>query len=169
MTSSENTGFAERVPPRNGRRETRGMLLALMLILGISGTGVLLNQAPQPEPARHLSLNTAEKSLLTQLSSAASEIRFMAQASGEDDVVWPDIAALQAVLLPPFASETSSVTRWQNPVPGCYIGQSAAGGHTFLLLMPALPDKAAQIYTRARQPASAPCESEHWQHQLSEF
>ncbi|MFG1490282.1 hypothetical protein ABMA58_13615, partial [Oceanospirillum sp. HFRX-1_2] len=66
---------SQRVRPNNGQQESLWAFLTLALILLISAGGVWLNQAPVPKAAAHLELNTEQKALLTQLSTAASEIR----------------------------------------------------------------------------------------------
>jgi len=181
--------YTESVKPLNGQQETAWCLLALVVILVIGGIGVLLNQAPTPETAKHLSLDSSEKALLTQLSSAASDIRFMA----ETDHQWPDIEALKAYGIPPFAQgltfsqepsaeEHSVAYRWLNPAVGCYIGQ---GGHSntshnsplhnngplnFMLLLPQDFSLPAKLYSFSGTLMADPChQDELWQLQLSGF
>ena len=180
------TGLEQRVLANNGRRETFWAGLALVFILVLSGVGIWLNQAPTPPEVSYLQLNAEQKALLTQLSSAASEIRFIAEsAATPTDVspLWPDIEQLQHYAVPPFAADAAAAGyRWQTPEPGCYIGihpdataQSASAGairseRHFMLLMGVNLHQAAKIYSRQTPLASDPCHlTEQWQYQLSEF
>ncbi len=164
----------QQIKPLNGQQETRWVLLVLLVILLISGIGVWMNQAPVSPVVSHLSLNTDQKALLTQLSSAASEIRFIAEgeasaASGK--ISWPDIKALKSFLIPPFSDEaTASVYDWSSPEAGCYLGLSAKDQTYFMLLMNDDFTLPAQIYSRTSPLSSDPCHlTDQWQHQLSEF
>jgi len=181
--------YTESVKPLNGQQETVWCLLALVVILAIGSVGVLLNQAPIPETAKHLSLDSSEKALLTQLSSAASDIRFMA----ETDHQWPDIEALKAYGIPPFAqgltfSQEPSAEKhdgayhWLNPAVGCYIGQGGHNNHphrnsphntsplNFMLLLPQDFGLPAKLYSFSGTLMADPChQDELWQLQLSGF
>ncbi len=164
---------SQRVRPNNGQQESLWAFLTLALILLISACGVWLNQAPVPKAAAHLELNTEQKALLTQLSTAASEIRFLAEGvsgegaldeggvgaeermiSAEENPQWPSLATLESYGIPPFAGSSLNRSgnvsfRWLNPEPGCYIGEnvSANAGH-FLLLMGEHLSQPAQLYSR---------------------
>lgn len=175
---------SERVRPNNGQQESLWAFLTLVLILLISGIGIGLNQVPVPEAAAHLKLNTEQKRLLTQLSSAASEIRFLAEGdlspghgiSIENSPQWPDLETLIAFGVPPFAGSSVNLSgnagfRWLNPKPGCFIGENAsANASHFMLLMGEHLSQPAQLYSRQTALASEPCHPDaQWQHQLSEF
>lgn len=173
MTSSDSgmqsiSIRSERVRPNNGQQESLWAFLTLALILLISACGIWLNQAPVPKAAAHLKLNTEQKALLTQLSTAASEIRFLAEEAVDGSVAgrdgeliemeghpqWPSLATLEAYGIPPFAGSSLDRSgnvsfRWLNPEPGCYIGEnvSANAGH-FLLLMGEHLSQPAQLFSR---------------------
>ncbi len=164
---------SQRVRPNNGQQESLWAFLTLALILLISAGGVWLNQAPVPKAAAHLELNTEQKALLTQLSTAASEIRFLAEGasvegaldegdvgaeermiSAEENPQWPSLATLESYGIPPFAGSSLNSSgnvsfRWLNPEPGCFIGEnvSANAGH-FLLLMGEHLSQPAQLFSR---------------------
>lgn len=172
---------SQRVRPNNGQQESLWAFLTLALILLISAGGVWLNQAPVPKAAAHLELNTEQKALLTQLSTAASEIRFLAEGvsgegaldegdvgaeermiSAEENPQWPSLATLEAYGVPPFAGSSLNRSgnvrfRWLNPEPGCFIGENVSGnaGH-FLLLMGEHLSQPAQLFSRHSAIASNP-------------
>ena len=190
MTSSDSgmqsaLARSERVRPNNGQQESLWAFLTLSLILLISGIGIWLNQAPVPKAAAHLGLNTEQKALLTQLSTAASEIRFLAEGvsgeaaldeGAEENPQWPDLAMLESYGIPPFADAAlnpggKAGFRWLSPEPGCFIGENIAAktGH-FMLLMGEHLSQPAQLYSRQTILTREPCLLDaQWQHQLSEF
>ncbi|OOV86632.1 DUF6162 family protein [Oceanospirillum linum] len=173
VTKAE-AGMVQQVHPLNGQRETRWALLVLLVILLISGIGVWMNQAPVSPVVSHLSLNTDQKALLTQLSSAASEIRFIAEGetgATSGQIAWPDTETLEGFLIPPFSDEAgASLYDWSSPEGGCYLGVSVKGHSYFMLLMNDDLTSPAQIYSRSSPPSSDPCHlTDQWQHQLSEF
>ncbi|WP_086481374.1 hypothetical protein [Oceanospirillum sanctuarii] len=177
---------SQRVRPNNGQQESLWAFLTLALILLISAGGVWLNQAPVPKAAAHLELNTEQKALLTQLSTAASEIRFLAEGvsgesvsvegaldegdvaaeermiSAEENPQWPSLATLESYGIPPFAGSSLNRSgnvsfRWLNPEPGCFIGENVSGNSGhFLLLMGEHLSQPAQLFSRHSAIASNP-------------
>ncbi|WP_028469070.1 hypothetical protein [Neptunomonas japonica] len=112
-------GYSERVTPDNGRKETTGVFLAIVVILLLGGFWGSQNQVDVTPPPKHLSLSVIEKAVLVALINAGDEILFMAE-NGDS---LPQIDELIASDLPPFSSQIQDVAsyRWQQ-LKGCYLG-----------------------------------------------
>lgn len=123
MSSSEQR---ERVLPDNGRQETRWVMLTLVLVLLAGVVGIQWRQQADPEPAAHAGLSTAGTRLLTELSIAAEEIRFMTP-TGES---LPSATRLGELGVPPF--ERAELD-WQQPQPACYLTFDPDSGAAFAL------------------------------------
>lgn len=163
--SGGSQGTTQCVAPLNGQKETQWCILALVIVLLSGGVGILFNQAPIPEAAQHLTLNTEDKAMLTSLSNAITEIRFFRQM----DEQWPGITALQEQMVSPFDT-TADRFQWLAPNPGCYIGISLQQASSFLLIIPASDQSPGELYTRQGNIDHPDChEPEHWQLQMTEF
>lgn len=191
------SGQRQRVQPLNGQQETRWCFLALVLILFCGGLGVANHQADEPEIKEHLSLSTQDRSLLINLSSAITEIRFLQQMDNQ----WPSIQLLAEQQIPPFdqifplshaSSELVGAASggdylWSTPEEGCYLGMSQQPElSSFLLLIPVTegsgdeqPGKLYsqaefynqdELYKQAKSLDHADCHDlSQWQLQLTEF
>ena len=117
-------GYSERVTPDNGRKETTGVFLAIVVVLLLGGFWGSQNQVDVTSSPKHLSLSVTEKAVLVALINAGDEILFLAE-NGDS---LPQIDELIASDLPPFASQIQGVAvyHWQQ-LQGCYLGIPEGG------------------------------------------
>ncbi|MGY8872845.1 MAG: DUF6162 family protein [Pseudomonadales bacterium] len=117
-------GYSERVNPDNGRKESAGVFLAIVMILLAGVFWGYHNQIDVTPPPKHLDLSVAEKAILVALINAGDEILFIA----EGGTSLPQVDELIAYDLPPFASQIQGVAnyRWQR-LHGCYLGIPESG------------------------------------------
>jgi hypothetical protein len=117
-------GYSERVTPDNGRKESAGVFLAIVMILLLGGFWGSQNQIDVTPPPKHLDLSVAEKAILVALINAGDEILFMTEGGAP----LPKIDELIAYDLPPFASQIKGVSdyRWQR-LHDCYLGIPETG------------------------------------------
>lgn len=127
MSSSElKAASRERVPPNDGRRETLWVMLTLALVLLAGATGIAWRQHTATVAAPHTELNLEGSRLLTELTIAAEEIRFMTP----DGEAWPGLDELSESGIPPFDRPELV---WQQPEAACYLTTEPTTGAAFAL------------------------------------
>lgn len=155
------------VRPAGAGHETLYVLLVSLVILALAATVVSLRGEREDETrieAHQLDarrdLNAAEQGIYTDLRVAFDEI----QALREDE---PGLASVELLVeegFAPFVTDASSVTRgghqWQQVSGSAYVGISpkpeTAG--SFVLLIPAAHDGAADVWLSREPQAALPAE-----------
>jgi len=153
------------VRPAGAGHETLYVLLVSLLILAVAAGIVALRgerhdevsiEAHQLDARRDLS--AAEQGVYADLRVAFEEI----QLRREEDPALVEIAVLAEEGFPPFVKDASSASRgehqWQRLGDHAYLGlsQSPTTAGSFLLLMPAAHDGAADVWLLRNADASAP-------------
>ncbi|MGH8381316.1 DUF6162 family protein [Pseudomonas sp.] len=155
------------VRPAGAGHETLYVLLVSLLILALAAGIVALRgerhdevsiEAHQLDARRDLS--AAEQGVYADLRVAFEEI----QLRREEDPTLLEVAVLAEEGFPPFVQDASSASRgehqWQLLGAQAYLGlsQSPTVAGSFLLLVPAAHDGAADIWLQRQADASVPAE-----------
>ncbi|MEG1039174.1 MAG: DUF6162 family protein [Pseudomonas sp.] len=153
------------VRPAGAGHETLYVLLVSLLILAVAASIVALRgerhddvriEAHQLDARRDL--NAAEQGVYADLRVAFEEI----QLRREEQPGLLEIAVLAEEGFPPFVADASSASRgehqWQRLGEQAYLGlsQSATVAGSFLLLVPAAHDGAADVWLQRKADASVP-------------
>ncbi|WP_409522823.1 DUF6162 family protein [Nitrincola sp. MINF-07-Sa-05] len=141
------------VKPDNGRRETIWVTLVVILILLAGALGIMFRQAGAAPADPYESLNGAQRQLLTELTIASDEIRFMTPSS----TPWPELDELQTLGVSPFA-QTDDAYDWKQVEPGCFQAQDRSEQGAFLLVLEA---GGSILFHPGQAPLLSDCNDQH--------